>query len=133
MISPRLCAAALMGAAMAAGIVADMRPAAPPLTIGGYRVLAADLHVHSFPLSWSTLAPGDGVREAQRHGLDVIAVAGHNHVWVPKLARWYARIAGGPRVLVSEEIVAGGYHMVAVGIESRVSWRLPAAAAIDEI
>jgi hypothetical protein len=36
-------------------------------------------------------------------------------------------------VLVGEEVRASGYHLIAVGIERRVSWDQPAAAAIDDV
>ncbi|HTX35447.1 MAG TPA: CehA/McbA family metallohydrolase [Bryobacteraceae bacterium] len=127
-------AAGLMAVSLAAG---SLEPYSPPRArqcqAGGYQVLAADFHVHSFPLSWSTLSPFDTVLEARRQGLDAIAMAGHNNVWVAQWGRWFSRRIGGPIVLVSEEVHAPSYHMIAVGIERAVSWRQPAARAIDEI
>jgi hypothetical protein len=96
-------------------------------------VLAADLHVHSFPLSWATLAPWDTVIDARWQGLDVIAMTGHNHIWVAKVGRWFSRFIGGPTVLVGEEIVSPHYHLLAVGIDTTVSWNRTAASAIDAV
>jgi predicted metal-dependent phosphoesterase TrpH len=119
--------------AVAAGTLSDVPRQHSPVVLGGYRVLAADFHVHTFPLSASTLAPWDVVFEARRQGLDVLAITGHNEVFAGKLGRWFSRWAGGPTVLAGEEIHAPGYHLIAVGIETTVSWRLNAVSAIDEI
>ena len=123
----------LLAAGFAIGGYLDRPPTHPPIVIGGYRVLAGDFHIHSFPLSWSTLLPWDTVIEAQRQGLDVIAMTGHNHVWVAKVGRWFSRLVGGPTVLVGEEIVGPKYHLLALGIEHTVSWRQSAASAIAEV
>lgn len=133
MIAARWISVCLVLAGLAAGTISDVPRRTPPLVLGGYRVLAADFHVHSFPLSWATLGPWNTVLEARRQGLDVIAMTGHNHVWVAKVGRWFSRLAGGPTVLVGEEIVAPRYHLLAVGIESTVSWRQKAASAIDAV
>jgi predicted metal-dependent phosphoesterase TrpH len=133
MIAARWISACLVLAALAAGTLSDVPRKNPPIVLGGYRVLAADFHVHSFPLSWATLGPWDTVLEARRQGLDVIAMTGHNHVWVAKAGRWFSRLAGGPTVLVGEEIVAPRYHILAVGIQNTISWRQRAASAIDEV
>jgi hypothetical protein len=101
--------------------------------LGGYRVMAADFHVHGFPLSWATLAPWDTVWAAQRQGLDVIAIVGHNHVWVSKVGRWFSRMTGGPLVLTGEEIVSAHYHLLAIGIDSMIDWRQSAARATEEV
>lgn len=126
-------AAGLLLASLAAGAIGDSRHEHPRLMLGGYRVMAADFHVHSFPLSWATLAPWDTAIEAQRQGLDAIAIVGHNHVWVSKVGRWFSRLAGGPLVLTGEEIVSAHYHLLAIGIDSAIDWRQPAASAIEQI
>jgi hypothetical protein len=123
----------LLGAALTLGTLSDTPRTASPLTLGGYRVLAADFHVHSFPLSWATLAPWDTVLEARHQALDVIAMTGHNHVWVAQVGRWFSQSIGGPTVLVGEEIVAPRYHLLAIGIHSTVSWKQTAARAIAEV
>ncbi|MGA9900097.1 MAG: hypothetical protein WBQ09_18530 [Terriglobales bacterium] len=123
----------LLIAGFVLGTYEDRAQKTVPITMGGYRVLAGDFHIHSFPLSWSTLSPWDTVIEAQRQGLDVIAMTGHNHVWVAEVGRWFSRMVGGPTVLVGEEIVGPKYHMLALGIEHTVSWKQSAASAIAEI
>jgi hypothetical protein len=119
-------------AAMVAGTVPDRAPVRAPLMLGGYRVLAADFHVHTFPLSASTLAPWDVVIEARRQGLDAIALTAHNEVGSGKVGRWFSRLIGGPTVLVGEEVHNPQHHLIAVGIGRTISWRLGAADAIAE-
>jgi hypothetical protein len=115
------------------GAIGDSQPEHPRLILGGYHVMAADFHVHSFPLSWATLAPWDTAVEAQRQGLDAIAIVGHNHVWVSQVGRWFAGLAGGPLVLTGEEIVSAHYHLLAIGVDSTIDWRQPAERAIEQI
>ncbi|MGC9949941.1 MAG: PHP-associated domain-containing protein [Bryobacteraceae bacterium] len=129
----RWIAAGLLVASAAAGTIGDARPARPRPILGGYHVMATDFHVHSFPLSWATLSPWDTAMEAQRQGLDAIAIVGHNHVWVSKVGRWFSRMAGGPLVITGEEIVSAHYHLLAIGIDSTVDWRQTAKSAIDQI
>jgi hypothetical protein len=133
MISPRLLSGCLLLVAIAAGTFSDVPNQKHPATMGGYHVLAADFHVHTFPLSASTLAPWDVVLEAQRQGLDAIAITGHDQVLAGKIGQWFSRRVGGPTVLVGEEIISPHYHLVAVGIHTTISWRRSAAAAIDEV
>lgn len=133
MTASRLTVWGLLLTALAAGTISDLPRRRPPLFLHGYHVLAADFHVHSFPLSWATLAPWDTVIEARRQGLDVIAITGHNHVWVARLGRWFSRLINGPVVLVGEEIVSSHYHLLAVGINTTVSWKQTAASAIDAV
>ena len=92
--------------AFAAGTVIDRPRENPPLTVGGYRVLAADFHTHSTTWSDGGLTPFGIVLEAERQGLDAIAITGHNQVSDAKAGRWFSRIAGGPTVLVGQEIVS---------------------------
>ena len=120
-------------AALVAGTIADVpRPSAARM-LGGYHVLAADFHVHSFPFSWSTLSPFDTVLDARHHGLDVVALTPHNHLWVAQAGAWFSRLLDRPLVIVGEEITAPGYHMIGVGLHRTVANTMPAAAAIDEI
>jgi len=133
MIAPRWMAGCLLLTALAAGTISDVPRRHAPLVIHGYHVLAADFHVHSFPLSWATLAPWDTVIDARWQGLDVIAITGHNHVWVAKIGRWFSRLMGGPTVLVGEEIVSPRYHLLALGIDRSIRWRQTAARAIDAV
>jgi hypothetical protein len=133
MNSARMVSAGLLLASLAAGTLADRPQSRPPLWIAGYRVLAADFHVHSYPLSASTLAPWDLVLEARRQSLDAIAITGHNQVEAGLCGRWFARLVGGPTVIAGEEIHAPGYHMIAAGIHSTISWRNTAAQSIAAI
>jgi predicted metal-dependent phosphoesterase TrpH len=84
---------------------------------------------------WSNgaLTPWGLVLEAQRQGLDVIAITGHNEVADGQLGRWFSRLVGGPTVLAGEEILTPRYHLIAAGIEQKVSVRQSAASAIDDI
>ena len=133
MNSARLVSVSLLVASLAAGTLADRPQSQPPLRIAGYRVLAADFHVHSYPLSGGTLAPWDLVLEARRQSLDAIAITGHNRVEAGLWGRWFARLAGGPTVIAGEEIHAPGYHLIAAGIHSTISWRNTAVQSIAEI
>jgi hypothetical protein len=115
------------------GTLSDAPRAHAQLTLGGYHVLAADFHIHSFPFSWALLSPLDTSIEARRQGLDAIALTPHNHTWVAKVGQWFSRFTGGPIVIVGEEIHSTRYHVLAVGITSTIEWRQPAASAIDEV
>jgi PHP domain-containing protein len=135
LMSPRYFVSALLLVfAIAAGTAADRPRTNPPLTLGGYRVLAADFHTHSSMWSDGALTHWGLVLEAERQGLDVIAITGHNQTWDGRLGRRFSRLVGGPTVLVGEEIVSEpGYHMIAAGIARTVSFRQSAASAIDDI
>ena len=123
----------LLLAGLAIGTFSDRPPRRPPLYLAGYRVLAADFHLHPFPLSASTLAPWDLMWDSASQGLDAVAITGHNEVFSGLLARWVARHLGGPTVLAGEEIHGPHFHLIAAGIHSTISWRLSAADAIAEI
>ena len=115
------------------GTLSDVSHPHSPLFLGGYRVLTADFHVHSFPLSWGILAPWDTVLEARHDGLDVIAMTPHGHVWVAYVGRWFSQHMGGPTVLIGEEIVSPSYHLLGIGIHDAIDWREPAARAIEQV
>jgi hypothetical protein len=133
-MTTRAISACLLFAGLTAGTWSDTPRRNPPLTIGGYRVLAADFHVHSHPLSWSGLGPISTVLEARQQGLDVVALTGHGNVWVGQIGRWFGRtLRAGPIVIPGEEIVPPHGHIIALGIERAISWRLPAAEIVDEI
>ena len=104
-----------------------------PETIGEYRVLSGDFHLHMFPLDASTLAPWDVVLEARRRGLDVIALTGHNQAVTAKTGRWFSNLVGGPIVLVGEEIITAPYDMIAVGVSANVDWHGSAAESVARI
>ena len=134
MMPPRLVAAAVLAASLAAGTLADRPRPRPPIEMDGYRVLAVDLHTHSSMWSDGALTPWGLVLEADRQGLDAIAITGHNDQFDARVGHAFARVAGGVIVLRGEEILSDpGYHMIAVGIRDRVSFRQTAAQAIDDI
>jgi predicted metal-dependent phosphoesterase TrpH len=119
--------------ALAAGTLSDIPRKNPIVLLGGYRVLAADFHVHSFPLSWALLGPFDTVEEAKRQQLDVIAMTPHNLLWVGQVGHWYSQLTGGLTVIEGEEIVSPKFHLLGIGIQKTVNWNQSAASAIDEI
>jgi predicted metal-dependent phosphoesterase TrpH len=130
---PRVVSVSLLVVAIAAGTLADRPLARPPLTIGGYRVLAVDFHTHSSMWSDGGLTPWGLVLEAERQGLDAIAITGHNEVLDGQVGRWFSRLVGGPIVLPGEEILSPKYHLIAAGIEEKVGSHQSAARAIDDI
>jgi hypothetical protein len=98
----------------------------------GPTILAADLHVHPYPGDGS-LPVWELQREAARRGLDVIAVTGHNNRVGLELGRLVPLDPDGPIVLPGQELTAPRFHMVAIGIEQMIDWRLPAREAIAAI
>lgn len=123
----------LLVVACLAGWVGDRPAARPPIELGGYRVVAADFHIHSSTWSDGALTPWGLVLEAQRQGLDAIAVTAHNEVADAKVSRWFSQLIGGPTVLVGQEILAPDHHVIAVGIDRVVDSRLSVAAEADEV
>jgi predicted metal-dependent phosphoesterase TrpH len=123
----------LLVMAFVAGTAADRAPVRAPILLGGYRVLAADFHAHSSMWSDGALTPFGLVLEAERQGLDVIAITGHNEVWDSKVGRWYAERIGGPIVLTGQEIITHWHHVIAVGIDRVVDWRLSVDDQIDDV
>lgn len=119
--------------ALIVGGVADVRQPHVRREIGGYQVLEADFHVHMLPFGWAMLSPWDTVIEADRRGLDVVALTPHQQVWPAKVGEWWARHTSGLLVIVGEEITAREYHMIAVGISEAISSDQSAARAIDAI
>jgi hypothetical protein len=115
------------------GTLSDKPREGPHLTLGGYHVLAADFHIHSFPFSWALLSPLDTLIEARRQGLDVVALTPHNDTSVAKAGRWLSRFTDGPIVIVGEEIHSVRYHVLALGITNTIPWRQPASRAIDDV
>ena len=99
---------------------------------GGYKIVEADFHAHS-RLGDGILSPFSLVLGARRQGLHAIAITDHNRIWAAGWARWFSKLVGGPTVLVGEEITAPGFHMIAVGLNERVTWRQSASEAIQEI
>ncbi len=133
MIACRLVSIILLLLAIATGTIADRPRINPGLAIGGYRVLAADFHMHSSTWSDGALTPWGLVLEAERQGLDAIAITGHNQISDSKLGRWFAGLVRGPTVLAGQEIIAPGHHLIAVGTDTVVNWRQNVAGQIDDV
>jgi len=132
-VSLRALAVAALVIGITAGTIADRPRPSPPLTLGGYRVVAADLHTHSSMWSDGALTPWGLVLEAERQGLDAIAVTGHNEIFDAKVARWFSGLVGGPTILTGQEILAPGHHVIAVGIDHVVNHRLSIPDQVDEV
>ena len=118
---------ALMAVSLASGALADRVPARAPIVAGGYRVIAADFHTHSSTWSDGMLTPFGLVLAARRQGLDAIAITGHNQVSDAKAGRWFSSLIGGPTVLVGQELLGVGHHIIAIGTEQQIA--LPTVAA----
>lgn len=123
-------AGVLFVASVLTGTILDVRARTRRVEPGS--ILAADLHVHPFP--------GDGglttwelQREAARRGLDVIAVTGHNNRFAVALGRAFPHDPNGPILLAGQELTTPSFHIIAIGIERLVDWRLPAHEAIADI
>lgn len=128
----RACAFALFGLAAVAGTLIDEAPLRSREERAGYRVLEADLHVHT-RFSDGLLTPCDLPILARRRGLDVIAVTEHNTVFPAYFTRACAGlIDGAPAVVIGEEITTKGAHLLALGLERTVDARLPLADSIAE-
>jgi hypothetical protein len=127
----RLVALALLIAGILLGTSDDNAQPPGPGRQGGFHVLVADFHIHSF-LGDGALPPWELLREATRRGLDVIAVTNHNQVFASALTHRLAS-EGLPLALVGQEVTSSTHHIVAIGIRDRVDWRLPSAAVIDAI
>ena len=114
------------------GFVFDDAPPRPAAYRAGYRVLEADFHAHT---SWSdgSLSPLGVVRQADRRGLDVVAVTEHNTVLPSFLARTYASAVNGPLVVTGEEVTTARFHVIAIGIDATISPDQPLDAIIAEI
>ncbi len=118
-------------AGLALSMTADPIPDRPRVMKGGYIVIAAYFHVHSFPGD-GVLPPWDLATEARRRHLDAFALTNHNstHSW--RLAEWLSpgiSRAGGMMILPGVELTSIGYHLAVVGVTSPVAWRQSAAAA----
>ncbi len=128
---PRL-AVLLVAVGIVAGTALDRAPARAASFRGGYRVLEADFHAHT-RFSDGFLSPFDLVLQAERRGLDVLAVTEHNITFPAVLARWFSRRVGGPTILVGEEITTRRYHLIGVGLTDRVDASAPLPEVLAEI
>ena len=135
-------AAALVALTTILGTIVDDAPARTPVTrdVAGpegsppatLRVLEVDLHAHT-RFADGFLSPFDLVLQARRRGLDALAITDHNILFPALLGRWFGRVAGGPTILVGEEITTRDYHVHGVGLEERIDASLPLDRVIDEV
>jgi PHP-associated len=130
-MTPRAVGALMFVAALVAGSV--MQAAVPDVAVtgrqrGGFTVVAADFHVHSFPGD-GVLPVWDVAREARRFRLDVIALTNHNQMHSWELWLRVPHVQGTAIVIPGDEVTSGHYHMVAVGLSYPIDWDQPAAAA----
>ena len=95
-------------------------------------VLAVDFHVHSFPGDGS-MTPWDLAVEAQRRGLDAIALTNHNHRLQWMLTQALQFEPHGALLIPGEELTSIGYHMAVAGTERNVAWHQAAADAAARI
>lgn len=123
----------LIVAAIVIGTLADRPRPRQEITLGGYRVLAADFHTHSSTWSDGSVTPWGLVIDARYQGLDAIAITGHRQTHDAKWGRWFSERIRGPIVLVGEELPEIPHHVVAVGIQRTVDSALPIEEQIAEI
>ncbi len=122
----------LVVASTIAGSIIDPIPPRPVEERAGYRVLEADFHAHT-RFSDGFLSPPDLVDQANRRGLDVLAVSEHNQIFPARIARWYSRLVGGPTIVLAEEVTTRDYHVLAIGIHDAVDASHGLASVIDEV
>ena len=129
----RRLAISLIVLAIVIGTFSDRPRPRQAITLGGYRVLAADFHTHSSTWSDGSMTPWGLVIDAYYQGLDALAITGHRQTHDARWGRWVSQQINGPLVLVGEELPEIPQHVVAVGIHSTVDSALPVAEQIDEI
>jgi predicted metal-dependent phosphoesterase TrpH len=99
-----------------------------PMRYADALVLAVDFHVHSFPGDGS-MPPWDLAMEAQRRGLDAIALTNHNHRLQWTLTQALGFESPGALLIPGEELTSIGYHMAVAGTARNVAWQQSAADA----
>ena len=133
-VGPRVLAVVLVLAGLMLTLDAEAPRPRPPVEKAGYTVLAADLHVHSFPGD-GLLPPWEIAVEARRRRLDAVALTNHNstHSW--RLAQWLAPVTsrGGAMLIPGRELTAVGYHLAVIGVTGPIAWRQPASSAAAEV
>jgi hypothetical protein len=125
----KILAAAGFALSVVAGTVLDSPSVTGP---SSDTILAADFHVHPYP--------GDGSlplwelrHEARRRGLDVIAITGHNNRFGLDVGRLMPPDIDAPIVIAGQEVTTEVFHLIALGTDTLVDWRLSAREAIDAI
>jgi PHP-associated len=122
---PRAISAAFVALGLLIGTWTETMPEATARrSSAGDWILAADFHVHAFPGD-GALPPWALRHEAARVGLDAFTISNHNRVSTGRLARWMSRQSEGPIVIVGQEVTARSFHVIAAGIEERVTWEAP--------
>jgi predicted metal-dependent phosphoesterase TrpH len=129
---PRALGTAALVAGIVIGSAADSPTGRTPIRSGDDMILAGDFHVHAFPGD-GTLTPWSLREEAERAGLDVIAVTNHNQFAAPRLIRWLPADPDAPMLIPGEEVTHADYHLIAVGIDRRIAPRSPLTGVIREI
>ncbi len=127
-----LASAGLLVIGLVGGVAFDPVPARPVVHRGGFRVLDGDFHVHT-TFSDGSLTPLGVVRQAERRGLDVIALTEHNSALPGRIAREWARLRGGPIVLQGQEVTTKAFHLIAVGVHDTISPYQSARGVIADI
>jgi hypothetical protein len=131
-VSLRLSGVILLMLGAAIGTLVDRVPTRLPLRVGEYWLLSGDFHVHAFPGD-GVLSPWTLRGEAERAGLDVIAVTNHNQVLTGRLARWVAERSPGPIMITGQEITNHTYHMIGVGLQRTVNATPPVAVTAADV
>ena len=127
--------AALVAGGVIAGSAFDTAVSVPPARVGGFHIVAADLHVHAFPGD-GALPPWEIAREATRRGLHAVVVSNHNQTLAARIrSGWIFPVAGDglPIVIPAQEITTPRFHLVAAGISRTVNWRLPELDIVRDV
>jgi len=129
MIAARTIAAITFAATVVVGTWIDPPGRAAPQ---GPAVLAGDFHVHAFPAD-GMLPVWAIQREAERRGLDVVAITNHNRNFAMPLGRVSGLLKDYPIVIASQELTTPRFHMAAIGVTRMIDWRLSAFDAITAV
>jgi hypothetical protein len=125
-----LTAVATFVAAVLTGTFLDGRHT--PAPNGNPEILVADLHIHPYPGDGS-LPVWELQHEAQRRGLDVIAITAHNNRVGLVLDRELPFGSAETIVIPGQEITTPTYHLIALGTRASIDWRLTAREAIAAV
>ncbi len=129
---PWLGAVCLLAIGAVGALITDSRPERPVVHRGEYRLLEGDFHAHT-TFSDGMLSPITIVRQADRRGLDVLGVTEHNTTIAGKIARAYSNATNGPIIVVGEEVTAGKYHLITLGLKETVSASQPLSKVIEDV
>jgi hypothetical protein len=127
----RAAALALWAAGLAIGSWADRPDVPAPAHIGGFRVIAADLHVHAYPGD-GALPPWEISHEARRRRIDAVALTNHNQMLASRLAAAVG-IRDEALLIPGEEVTTPRYHLAAVGLTEPIDRRSSVADVADRV